>query len=144
MIKQERPEYIETAEKFGKKVQELLSGLYDEENTPLEVMSSAAYIMEDEFPADIFNDDDDFPSKEEVKGVRVYLGPSVESSELNEDNYSGRAEVKQDMLQAVAAGLNHIVVVEGYNNCITADRHCLLYTSPSPRDQRGSRMPSSA
>ena len=26
-----------------------------------------------------------------------------------------------------------------YNNCT-----CLLYTSPSPRDQRGSRMPSSA
>ena len=25
-----------------------------------------------------------------------------------------------------------------------ADRLCLLYTSPSPRDQRGSRMPSSA
>jgi len=24
------------------------------------------------------------------------------------------------------------------------DSHCLLYTSPSPRDQRGSRMPSSA
>ena len=24
------------------------------------------------------------------------------------------------------------------------DRICLLYTSPSPRDQRGSRMPSSA
>ena len=27
---------------------------------------------------------------------------------------------------------------------ITDDKHCLLYTSPSPRDQRGSRMPSSA
>ena len=28
---------------------------------------------------------------------------------------------------------------------VTADgEHCLLYTSPSPRDQRGSRMPSSA
>ena len=25
-----------------------------------------------------------------------------------------------------------------------ASRICLLYTSPSPRDQRGSRMPSSA
>ena len=25
-----------------------------------------------------------------------------------------------------------------------SDRPCLLYTSPSPRDQRGSRMPSSA
>ena len=24
------------------------------------------------------------------------------------------------------------------------NHHCLLYTSPSPRDQRGSRMPSSA
>ena len=27
---------------------------------------------------------------------------------------------------------------------ITASGTCLLYTSPSPRDQRGSRMPSSA
>ena len=26
----------------------------------------------------------------------------------------------------------------------TPDDNCLLYTSPSPRDQRGSRMPSSA
>ena len=24
------------------------------------------------------------------------------------------------------------------------DKHCLLYTSPSPRDKRQSRMPSSA
>ena len=35
----------------------------------------------------------------------------------------------------------------GFNN-ICQDDHdvmgCLLYTSPSPRDQRGSRMPSSA
>ena len=27
---------------------------------------------------------------------------------------------------------------------IKANHDCLLYTSPSPRDQRGSRMPSSA
>ena len=27
---------------------------------------------------------------------------------------------------------------------VTGDIACLLYTSPSPRDQRGSRMPSSA
>ena len=31
---------------------------------------------------------------------------------------------------------------EGYTPGIYND--CLLYTSPSPRDQRGSRMPSSA
>ena len=33
----------------------------------------------------------------------------------------------------------------GYCEVIECDvRSCLLYTSPSPRDQRGSRMPSSA
>ena len=34
---------------------------------------------------------------------------------------------------------NQIIRLDGFDN--TA---CLLYTSPSPRDQRGSRMPSSA
>ena len=29
-------------------------------------------------------------------------------------------------------------------NCRVIPNSCLLYTSPSPRDQRGSRMPSSA
>ena len=31
-----------------------------------------------------------------------------------------------------------------YYDIHEADKGCLLYTSPSPRDQRGSRMPSSA
>ena len=31
-----------------------------------------------------------------------------------------------------------------YTNEIDDKKTCLLYTSPSPRDQRGSRMPSSA
>ena len=30
------------------------------------------------------------------------------------------------------------------NQAVEKAGHCLLYTSPSPRDQRGSRMPSSA
>ena len=34
---------------------------------------------------------------------------------------------------------NYVVKIRGYYN-----EYCLLYTSPSPRDQRGSRMPSSA
>eukprot|EP00829_Urostomides_striatus_P011617 TRINITY_DN2901_c0_g1_i9.p1 TRINITY_DN2901_c0_g1~~TRINITY_DN2901_c0_g1_i9.p1 ORF type:complete len:177 (-),score=31.94 TRINITY_DN2901_c0_g1_i9:19-549(-) len=33
---------------------------------------------------------------------------------------------------------------ENYSTAINCYSHCLLYTSPSPRDQRGSRMPSSA
>ena len=33
---------------------------------------------------------------------------------------------------------------EGVEKEIVVEDVCLLYTSPSPRDQRGSRMPSSA
>ena len=43
------------------------------------------------------------------------------------------------------SGNNRLVVLtHGLEG--NSDRHyvCLLYTSPSPRDQRGSRMPSSA
>ena len=37
-------------------------------------------------------------------------------------------------------------IPEGFNPTVGGDLYlsCLLYTSPSPRDQRGSRMPSSA
>ena len=38
-----------------------------------------------------------------------------------------------------------IWVVEGETGLhVSREKACLLYTSPSPRDQRGSRMPSSA
>ena len=41
-----------------------------------------------------------------------------------------------------------ILAAKGQNmpgdNITRAVKNCLLYTSPSPRDQRGSRMPSSA
>ena len=36
------------------------------------------------------------------------------------------------------------IVVAGTNSEASQIVNCLLYTSPSPRDQRGSRMPSSA
>ena len=34
--------------------------------------------------------------------------------------------------------------IEGVDYAAEMGANCLLYTSPSPRDQRGSRMPSSA
>ena len=37
-----------------------------------------------------------------------------------------------------------ILIIDPDNEKIKQARACLLYTSPSPRDQRGSRMPSSA
>ena len=42
----------------------------------------------------------------------------------------------------VLAGDKVLVEMTPYD--LTKGRICLLYTSPSPRDQRGSRMPSSA
>ena len=35
-------------------------------------------------------------------------------------------------------------IINPIGNMLDVERDCLLYTSPSPRDQRGSRMPSSA
>ena len=47
------------------------------------------------------------------------------------------ADVDQDAADALCAALEE--------RCVAAACDvCLLYTSPSPRDQRGSRMPSSA
>ena len=40
---------------------------------------------------------------------------------------------------------NDDALLDAYSRTVTkVARDCLLYTSPSPRDQRGSRMPSSA
>ena len=54
-----------------------------------------------------------------------------------------RNYVKQ---QAVTLGLSgHAMnLPDGRVDVFLAGPRCLLYTSPSPRDQRGSRMPSSA
>ena len=38
----------------------------------------------------------------------------------------------------------NLLQTAGCNHVITMDLHCLLYTSPSPRDRTRSRMPSSA
>ena len=49
-------------------------------------------------------------------------------------------------LTTVAIQKGDLAKKEEYNGTLrqTDSKVCLLYTSPSPRDQRGSRMPSSA
>ena len=39
---------------------------------------------------------------------------------------------------------DYFLICESYHNAIRTATSCLLYTSPSPRDKRQSRMPSSA
>ena len=46
-----------------------------------------------------------------------------------------------DEVHIVIKHRNHLPII---SDLVTVDNSCLLYTSPSPRDQRGSRMPSSA
>ena len=45
---------------------------------------------------------------------------------------------------ALAFGFGHVLLARAHIRIDILYGSCLLYTSPSPRDQRGSRMPSSA
>ena len=56
-----------------------------------------------------------------------------------------RSYVRADVPMAAGATIFIGSNGQGKTNLVEAVEYlCLLYTSPSPRDQRGSRMPSSA
>ena len=56
------------------------------------------------------------------------------------DSYHQIDCTQRDQLAVLDFEVDRIFVFAG----LTGTHTCLLYTSPSPRDQRGSRMPSSA
>ena len=65
---------------------------------------------------------------------------SIVLAEISLNDRSGRdLKVSEEDLTVRIKLLNAL----GYS-VMVSDYTCLLYTSPSPRDQRGSRMPSSA
>ena len=66
-------------------------------------------------------------------------GANVFLSSSNEERLR-KASQEINKKTGVEVGF-HASDLRQLNGCIEA---CLLYTSPSPRDQRGSRMPSSA
>ena len=71
--------------------------------------------------------------------VAVYSRTSPDKETPNEDCAAVVPIGKNRAVLAVADGAG------GYRSGAKASKiACLLYTSPSPRDQRGSRMPSSA
>ena len=76
------------------------------------------------------DDDDDFDSDEEEEEARP-----TECDEALWDQVLALREKRQDQDDVINA-VNRA--------CAELKKDCLLYTSPSPRDQRGSRMPSSA
>ena len=83
-----------------------------------------------------------FDDLEDDGPVKV-RGESMRGGLVNSDESDGPMMVahRQSAVDAEAENADH----HGANRWLsTFDRICLLYTSPSPRDQRGSRMPSSA
>ena len=63
---------------------------------------------------------------------------------LVQEDFSGAAGTSLNgVTPTIGLGTNFIAN-SAFSADGTADLSCLLYTSPSPRDQRGSRMPSSA
>ena len=82
-------------------------------------------------------------SNKRMNGVKLknanFSGSIFNNSNLSGGNLDGSNLTGSHFRKAL------LYSVEGKNvNLNGADLHCLLYTSPSPRDKRQSRMPSSA
>ena len=60
------------------------------------------------------------------------------------NNQRGKGDDMADGSEVKSASCVDAEDTPRWNNVNCGAKDCLLYTSPSPRDQRGSRMPSSA
>ena len=74
-----------------------------------------------------------YPEKRSALGPLLYLA-------LREDGYISNDSIKQisELIGITEAQ------VQSVSTFYSMYKHCLLYTSPSPRDRTRSRMPSSA
>ena len=62
----------------------------------------------------------------------------LEHCKIDEEDVKAKSESLEDILKKFSEDVEEVQYIFTHNET------CLLYTSPSPRDQRGSRMPSSA
>ena len=70
--------------------------------------------------------------------VLNYYGGNIEDAKARFDEYAGEYASLADYAEELTEQTGETIPPR------LAPYICLLYTSPSPRDQRGSRMPSSA
>ena len=78
---------------------------------------------------------------------RISENAFLEAETNRKNGHSHRIEVLRDIRKPSdpkPANKNNIINERVLEDGTTEYQFCLLYTSPSPRDQRGSRMPSSA
>ena len=91
------------------------------------------------------------PQKVDNNVCNVYAGYADQELDACEEGCSGNRKVIRtwtlvDWCTLETSTFNQIIKVVDQEapTLITQDVTCLLYTSPSPRDKRQSRMPSSA
>ena len=77
-----------------------------------------------------------------VVGVLIAISLSLIVADPNETPESRELAIPENNIAQIEEELNQISVNPSL--LTSTSNVCLLYTSPSPRDQRGSRMPSSA
>ena len=112
------------------------------------------YISNDFFERDyLYINNGDGTFLEDLENRVGHISHSSMGSDIADINNDGSMDIfVTDMLPSdeyrlkTTAGFDDINIHQlkkrqGFHNQYM---HCLLYTSPSPRDQRGSRMPSSA
>ena len=87
--------------------------------------------------------------------VEVITGPEDAPQDTTPGaflNFSGTNYWKSEQLKTISQMFadgtvkdgDYFLYTDAWNPTVLQLKYCLLYTSPSPRDQRGSRMPSSA
>ena len=70
-------------------------------------------------------------------------GYSLIKGDCNDENEFINPSIPESECNGIDDNCN-LLIDEDSNSSLSFALDCLLYTSPSPRDQRGSRMPSSA
>ena len=77
--------------------------------------------------------------------LQAFSEDSLKDDQNLEQNLENRsfASMASDVYN-LPIGTEPVLQSDGDYTLILPPNYCLLYTSPSPRDQRGSRMPSSA
>ena len=90
-----------------------------------------------------------YSSKDELLALQVNNSsdstvPLVELANSKEPSAAAVFDISSNESSPLASGGCCSTVNSDLKNLENQFNDCLLYTSPSPRDQRGSRMPSSA
>ena len=84
--------------------------------------------------------DDEMPSTEIIEAMPIAVSDRIEASQQRQRRLV--SDASHELRSPVAANRARLEVALAAND--VRDWHCLLYTSPSPRDRTRSRMPSSA